>query len=193
MRITGGAYKGQKLFAPKGSNTRPTSDAGRESLFNVIAHSFGVGVECGLDLFSGSGALSMEAFSRGMETMIVFENDKAAKDCIRKNFEQIKPRGDHELFSCSSSKIHQWDQELTKMLAKTGCEKIDVVFCDPPYERGFLQKLSQGLFAQSEFWKPDCLLYIEAGIREEAPTIAGWKLEKEKRKGASAQLYYVFQ
>lgn len=134
----------------------------------------------------------MEAFSRGMESMIVFECDKAAQSCIQKNFDVLNKDGNHKIHFSNNSKLHQWEDELRKLLAQAGQEKLDVVFCDPPYDKGYLQKLCQGLLAQKDFWKPGCLLYIEAGFREEAPQIHGWELVKEKRRGASAQLYYLF-
>jgi 16S rRNA (guanine966-N2)-methyltransferase len=88
MRVVGGSAKGHRLLAPRGSETRPTSDKVRESIFNIVRDSFVDGTV--LDLFAGTGALGIEALSRGAEHAIFVERRSAACDVIRRNLAHTK-------------------------------------------------------------------------------------------------------
>ncbi|MBR3796476.1 MAG: 16S rRNA (guanine(966)-N(2))-methyltransferase RsmD [Clostridia bacterium] len=123
MRIISGTARGRSLVAPAGEKTRPTLDFVRESLFNIIR--WDVQDARVLDLFAGTGALSLEAVSRGAREAVLIDMDRDACAAIRKNMESTK-LGDR-------CRLLQRDyQQAMDMLAREG-QKFDVVFIDPPY------------------------------------------------------------
>jgi 16S rRNA (guanine966-N2)-methyltransferase len=129
MRIIAGRFKGKGIEAPKGSTTRPTSDRVRESLFNVLEHGApniafeGLRV---LDLFAGSGALGLEALSRGARYALFIEDDAGARAAIRRNVEALSLTG--------VTKI--WRRDATKLGPAGTVSPFDLIFCDPPYASG---------------------------------------------------------
>ncbi len=118
MRIVAGSRKGATIYAPKGRDTRPTSDRVREAAFAILGSVEGANV---LDLFAGSGALGLEALSRGAASATFVESDPAAVKIIERNLEKLGLEG----------RIVRSD--VTRHLARTD-ERYDVVFVDPPYE-----------------------------------------------------------
>jgi 16S rRNA (guanine966-N2)-methyltransferase len=133
MRIVAGKFRGASLVAPKGLATRPTSDRVRQALFNVLEHGApdldfdGVRV---LDLFAGSGALGLEALSRGARFCLFVEESAEARGAIRRNVEALGLTG--------VTKI--WRREATKLGEAGRIEPFDVVLCDPPYGHGLGQR-----------------------------------------------------
>ena len=119
MRIVGGSRKGARIFAPKGSDTRPTSDRVREAVFSILGTVDGLAV---LDLFAGSGALGLEALSRGAASATFVESDPAALEAIERNLAKLQLEG---------ASVVRGD--ALKHLARTA-ERYDLVFLDPPYE-----------------------------------------------------------
>ncbi len=129
MRIVAGKYRSQAIEAPKGLATRPTLDRVRQALFNVLEHGpaqvdfEGARV---LDLFAGSGALGLEALSRGARFAIFVDDQPAARAVIRRNVEALGLTG--------TTKI--WRRDATKLGDAGRLAPFDVVFCDPPYGKG---------------------------------------------------------
>ena len=129
MRIVAGKYKAQAIEAPKGLATRPTLDRVRQALFNVLEHGpaqvdfEGARV---LDLFAGSGALGLEALSRGARFALFVEDQAAARAAIRRNVEALGLTG--------TTKI--WRRDATKLGDAGRLAPFDLVFCDPPYGKG---------------------------------------------------------
>ena len=108
MRIVGGAYRGRAITTPPGPATRPTSDRAREAIFNVLEHapwSGGLHGARAIDLFAGSGAMGLEALSRGASFCLFVETDAAARGAIRDNVEALGGQG--ELFG--RTRIHRRD------------------------------------------------------------------------------------
>jgi 16S rRNA (guanine966-N2)-methyltransferase len=118
MRIVAGSRKGARIYAPRGRDTRPTSDRVREAVFAILGSVEGAKV---LDLFAGSGALGLEALSRGAATATFVETDPAAVKAIERNLEKLAFEG----------RIVRSD--APRYLGRTD-ERYDVVFVDPPYE-----------------------------------------------------------
>jgi 16S rRNA (guanine966-N2)-methyltransferase len=118
MRIVAGAHKGARIYAPRGRDTRPTSDRVREAIFTILGSVEGAHA---LDLFAGSGALGLEALSRGAATAVFVESDPAAVKTIERNLEKLGLEGT----------IVRSD--AARYLAATHA-RFDVVFVDPPYE-----------------------------------------------------------
>jgi 16S rRNA (guanine966-N2)-methyltransferase len=118
MRIVAGSRKGARIYAPRGRDTRPTSDRVREAVFAILGSVEGAEV---LDLFAGSGALGLEALSRGAATATFVETDPTAVKAIERNLEKLGLDG----------RIVRSD--AARYLARTD-ERYDVVLVDPPYE-----------------------------------------------------------
>lgn len=133
MRIIAGRFKGKSIDAPKGLSTRPTSDRVRESLFNVLEHGApDVNFEgCRvLDLFAGSGALGLEALSRGAKYCLFIDDDTGARAAIWRNVESLGLTG--------ITKI--WRRDASKLGPAGNITPFDLVFCDPPYGKGLGEK-----------------------------------------------------
>lgn len=123
MRVISGKARGHKLFSPEGMHTRPTADRVKEAVFNVLMgdiHDSHI-----LDLFSGSGALGIEALSRGAKSAVFVDNNAESIDIIRKNIEKTK-------LSTNSDIIMDDACSAVKSLGDLG-RKFDVIFMDPPY------------------------------------------------------------
>lgn len=134
MRIIAGQWRGRPLVAPKGDATRPTADRTRETLFSMLLSRIGSfeGLDVG-DFFAGSGALGLEALSRGAASCIFVEQDRSAVDAIRANGDKLGIRPD----------IRQ-----TSVLSLGPASRaLDLIFMDPPYDTGAgsvaLDKLSR--------------------------------------------------
>lgn len=122
MRVIAGKWRGRPLEAPPGRATRPTADRVRETLFSMLASRLGSFEDLRVaDLFAGSGALGLEALSRGAATATFVENDPAATAVIRRNAEKLG--APVQLFSGSA-------------LALPRSVPFDLIFADPPYKRG---------------------------------------------------------
>jgi len=135
LRIVAGSFKGRRLVAPPGTATRPTSDRVREALFSVLGPSVpGARV---LDLFAGSGALGLEALSRGAATAVFVDRSQRAIAAIRTNLEALGVDAD----------VHRMEAHAALRAALGRREAYDLVFLDPPYRHaaGLGRKLSETL------------------------------------------------
>jgi 16S rRNA (guanine966-N2)-methyltransferase len=133
MRIVAGKFRGASIEAPKGSATRPTTDKVRQALFNVLEHGaprFEFEGARVLDLFAGSGALGLEALSRGARFALFVEDDSAARAAIRRNVETLGLTG--------VTKI--WRRDATRLGEAGTLQPFDLIFCDPPYGKGLGEK-----------------------------------------------------
>jgi 16S rRNA (guanine966-N2)-methyltransferase len=118
VRVVAGEFKGRRLHAPRGARTRPTADRVREALFSMLGDVSGARV---LDLYAGSGALGIEALSRGAESALFVERDQGALGALRRNLDAVG----------ASAEVRR--QDVLRFLA--GPEgTYDLVFCDPPYD-----------------------------------------------------------
>jgi len=124
MRVISGQWRGRPIVAPKGDATRPTADRTREALFSMLASRVGSFDELAVaDLFAGSGALGIEALSRGAATCLFVEQDKAALDALRTNLAKLEVGGA--------------DVRATSVLALGPAPRpLDIVMMDPPYGSG---------------------------------------------------------
>lgn len=129
MRIVAGKFRGQRLAAPKSKATRPTSDRVREALFNILEHGiddFQIEGARALDLFAGTGALGLEALSRGAKYALFIDDSAEARGLIRRNIEHLQLTG--------ITKI--WRRGATNLGPAGNIEPFDLVFLDPPYGKG---------------------------------------------------------
>lgn len=182
MRIVGGQHKGRAIAAPEGRDTRPTSDRARESLFNVLAHAeWSPGIEGRrvLDLFAGSGALGLEAMSRGATFALFVETDAAARGAIRDNIETLGLFG--------TTRIHRRDAtDLGVKPAGLG-EPFDLVFLDPPYHKGLGERTLAQL-GDGGWITADALIVFECAA-DETPPLPGYETLSERAYGAAKILF----
>lgn len=136
MRIVGGTHKGRPLKAPKDARVRPTSDRTREAIFNILAHGDfdGWSLEGArvLDLFAGTGALGLEALSRGASFALFVDDHPQSRGLIRDNAETLGETG----------RIKLYRRDATKLGPRGGSvgPPFMLAFCDPPYGKGMGEK-----------------------------------------------------
>ena len=132
MRIVGGRLGGRTLAGPKSQAIRPTSDRLRESLFNILAHAHGDPVTGArvLDLFAGTGALGLEAMSRGAAFTLFIDDGAQARALIRQNVEALGLGGITRIFR----------RDATRLGAAHPNEPFGLVFLEPPYRKGLAEK-----------------------------------------------------
>ena len=152
MRIVGGEFRGRPLATPKSQAIRPTSDRTREAVFNVIAHRFGEKLGGGrvLDLFAGTGALGLEALSRGASYGVFIEESAEGRGLIRTNVEAFGLLGRTKIFR----------RDATGLGPAGTIQPFDLVFADPPYGRRLGEAALQS--ARAGGWlMPDALFVVE--------------------------------
>jgi 16S rRNA (guanine966-N2)-methyltransferase len=125
MRITGGTARGKVLLTPRGQTTRPTDARTRETLFNILAEEI-VGARF-LDLYSGSGAIGLEALSRGAASCNFVEQNKSAATLIRKNLEQCNWSKQGVVWPCAVQVA------LRKLMQQN--QRFNIIFADPPFDK----------------------------------------------------------
>ena len=150
MRIIGGQARGRAIVAPAGEKTRPTQDYVRESLFNIIR--WDIEEARVLDLFAGTGALSLEAVSRGAKNAVMIDMDRAACDCIKKNMESTRLKERCRLIP------RDYKQALKSLEAEKA--QFDVVFIDPPYRMENTGEMCAELYDRG-LLSPEAMILVE--------------------------------
>src|SRR5687768_14621773 len=152
MRIVGGRLKGRPLAGPRSNAIRPTSDRLRESLFNILQHVYGLpGSDTRvLDLFAGTGALGVEAISRGAAHALFVESSVEGRGLIRTNVEALGLTGITRILR----------RDATDLGRAGTIPPFDLVFCDPPYGKG-LGEAAMASAAAGGWLKPEALCILE--------------------------------
>lgn len=150
MRIVGGEFGGRRLAAPRSNAIRPTTDRTREALFNVISHQFADRLQGSrvLDLFAGTGALGLEALSRGAVFCLFVEERAEARALIRGNVETLGLQGRSKIFR----------RDATRLGEAGTMAPFDLLFADPPYGKGLGERALKA--ALSGGWLADGALCI---------------------------------
>jgi 16S rRNA (guanine966-N2)-methyltransferase len=169
VRIVSGEFRGKPLVAPAGEATRPTSDRARQAIFNILEHaawSPGVRGARVIDLFAGSGALGLEAVSRGAGFCLFVETDEAARGAIRDNVEAMGLFG--------RTRVHR--RSATDLGMRPGADgpAFDLTFLDPPYAKG-LGETALDRLAAGGWLAPGAVVVFERGAGE--PEIAPAEFE----------------
>jgi 16S rRNA (guanine966-N2)-methyltransferase len=154
MRIIAGSRKGARIYAPAGLDTRPTGDRAREAAFNLIGPLDGAAV---LDLFAGSGAMGLEALSRGAASATFVEKDRTAAAAIVRNLDKLTLTG---------ATVVRDDATRALAAAAGAGKRYDLVLIDPPYRMlaGLLPTLARYVPSLVD---PDGLVVVESDAREE--------------------------
>jgi 16S rRNA (guanine966-N2)-methyltransferase len=169
MRIIAGLYRGRPIIAPKGDTTRPTADRTREALFSMVTSRLGsFGGLRVLDLFAGSGALGLEALSRGASSCTFVEQDGAALDCLRANIAKLGAKGADV-------------RAQSVMALGPAPAPYDLVLLDPPYESG------AGIVALERLLRlgwiaPGALASVET-TKKEMVIVEGFEVDVERVHG----------
>lgn len=171
MRVIAGSAKRLQLKTPNGRDTRPTTDRIKETLFNMLAPDL---YDCTfLDLFAGSGAIGIEALSRGARKAVFVEHDPRAAACIYENLRHTHLEERAEV---------QKGDVLFALRQLEGREKFDFIFMDPPYGQDLEEKVLNYLSA-STLLNKDALIIVEAALSTSFPYLqeGGYVLDKEKK------------
>lgn len=148
MRIIGGKFRSKPLVTPTGTDTRPTTDRVRENLFNVLANRIDFDEIRVIDLFAGSGALGLEALSRGAGFCLFVEHAAKARAAIQKNIEALQVHGTTQIFR----------RDATKIGAVGTMTPFGLAFADPPYGRNLGERAASALLSGG--WLSDNAIFI---------------------------------
>ena len=175
MRIVGGKFKGRRLVTPNSNAIRPTSDRTRENLFNMLANRHNLQDARVLDLFAGTGALGLEAISRGAASALFVENSSQGRALIRANTEAMGLQGATRLFR----------RDATRLGDAGNIPQFDLAFADPPYARGLGELAAQSML-KGRWLKTGALFILEENANDMPDGIDGFLLEDRRDYGDTA-------
>ncbi len=170
LRIIGGDWRGRKLDFPDAQGLRPTPDRVRETLFNWLMPVIR-GARC-LDLFAGSGALGLEALSRGAAEVVLVDSQPQVIAALQKNLDLLQ----------AGTRAQLQQRDARQYLAHCN-DGFDVIFLDPPYHQGLLQPCIDSLYEQNALSRQG-YLYFESNRNEALPHLpAAWTIQRQKTAG----------
>ena len=180
MRVGGGAAKGRRLSVPKGRAVRPTAARVKDSLFNILPRDFS-GMKV-LDLFAGTGNLSIEALSRGAAHALLVDRSARAAAAIKDNLRRLGFAGQAEV----------WIAPVARSVRTLSRQKatFDYIFIDPPYDRGLAQR-SMRIIAEGDLLRSSGTLVVEHSAREMLqPSCGALQLHDQRRYGDTRLSFY---
>jgi 16S rRNA (guanine966-N2)-methyltransferase len=182
IRIIGGELKGRKLATVRGIKTRPTADRVRESIFNILGDSVrGARV---LDLYAGTGAMGIEALSRGAESVLFADDHRAALAAIEKNIKTCSLQ--------SRADMIKWNILNNLNIIRSHRPAFNLVFLDPPYNKNLIQPTLSNL-AISRCLEDGSRLTLEHSPREPIPeNLPGFKIFDQRRYGKTLVSFLIF-
>lgn len=181
LRIIAGVCKKKRLLTVPGMATRPTADRLRETLFNILA--FDVRDAVVLDLFAGTGALGLEALSRGAASCTFVENNPEALSVIRKNGASCPSLNDRIT-------VISWDIRRGLAFLKDSDPKFTLVFADPPYGQNLIQPTLSAL-AESGVLAQEALIVVEHDAADAVPPLPqGWVIQDQRTYGRSTLTFF---
>lgn len=187
MRIVGGRHRGRRLTAPAGRDTRPTTDRTREAIFNILAHA-GWGVSdtdsvldgaVVVDAFCGTGALGLEALSRGSAHCTFLDMGRTALDAVRANIAQLGEGANAAILRADATRPPSPGRPCT------------LAFLDPPYGQGLAPRALEAL-ARGGWLVPGALAVVEVGEGDPLPPPAGFAALDERRYGDTRVAFLRF-
>ncbi|MHC1741918.1 MAG: 16S rRNA (guanine(966)-N(2))-methyltransferase RsmD [Syntrophobacteraceae bacterium] len=178
MRIVAGSLRGRRLETPKGGGIRPTADRVREALFSIIADRLDQATV--LDLFAGTGALGLEALSRGASQAIFVDQSQEAIRLVRSNIARCGVQDRTDV-------IHASAEAALRQLSKRGMS-FQLIFLDPPYAKGILERILPQLVPVAA---GGAMVIAEHGAKELPPEQSGpWQRTRERRYGDTTISFY---
>jgi 16S rRNA (guanine966-N2)-methyltransferase len=182
MRVIAGSLRGRKLMAIRGRAIRPTADRVREALFNILG---GRPIDAQvLDLFAGTGAMGIEAVSRGARRAVFVDRSTPALQMIRRNIALCRLE--------AHTRVLQLDivSSLNRLLPDQGA--FDLIFIDPPYNRGLIRPTLLNL-SESQLPSDDALAVVEHDPSESIdPPLSGWVPIDQRRYGRTQLSFFTF-
>lgn len=175
MRIVGGKFRGRPISAPTGRGTRPTTDRVREAIFNRLEHGvpgFSPQGARVLDLFAGTGALGLEALSRGARGALFIDESTQARGLVRQNADTLGVIG--------MCKI--WRRDAAKLGPCAPMSRFSLVFMDPPYGKGLADKALHGLVS-GDWLEPDAVVVVEEAKDGELDVPGGFEIVNDTNYG----------
>ena len=172
MRVIGGRFGGRRLVAPSGDRTRPTSDKVRQALFNVLGDVSDLSV---LDLYAGTGALAIEALSRGARRAVCVESGRPALLALRENLAAL---------GVEATVIPKPVERAARDVAPFA--PFELVMCDPPYAAVVTGEASRAIALFVVHANDGALFTLEHGAKTPAPAIEGLSLEETRAWGDTA-------
>ncbi len=181
MRVVGGKFRSRPLAGPKSEAVRPTADRLREALFNILAHSYGDPITGArvLDLFAGTGALGIEAISRGAAYTLFVDEGVEARALLRDNVDALGLGGVTRIFR----------RDATTLGPAHPIEPFSLVFLDPPYGKGLAEKALMS--AHEGGWlKPEAMIVVEEAAEAAFKAPDGFN-ELERRKYDDTEFVFL--
>lgn len=171
MRVISGTAGGLKLTAPRGVNTRPTTDRVKEALFSILEHAGHLEEALVLDLFAGSGSLGIEALSRGAARCTFVEKNRQALEALQSNLSRTG-------FGCRSTVLPQDALRAIEKLGGTGA-RFTLALLDPPYASGLQATVLEQVAGQ--LMAADGLIVVETSSRDKLPERIGCSTRHDRR------------
>ncbi len=184
MRIVGGKFKGHSIAPPSGAATRPTSDRVRESIFNILAHGIaGLEIEGArvLDLFAGTGALGLEAISRGARFCQFVDDAAEARGLVRTNADALGVIG----------LVKIWKRDATDLGLCAPQPGFDLAFADPPYSKGLGGKALASL-VKGQWLNPGAIVVLEEAVKSQVADATGLMLIDRRDYGDTQVRFYRY-
>lgn len=188
MRITGGRFRGRALAAPADASVRPTSDKVRQAIFNILAHNdFGMrfaleGARV-VDLFAGTGAMGLEAVSRGARFCLFIDNSAESRALLRQNVEALTLTG--------ATKIWRRDATTLGAMSSGAGGPFDLAFIDPPYRKNFIAPALRSL-RDGNWLATDALTVAEYARDESLGDQAGFSQLDARTYGDTVIAFFSF-
>jgi 16S rRNA (guanine966-N2)-methyltransferase len=181
IKIIAGSAKGHNIKTLKGTETRPTTNRVKESLFNILAPH--IAESKVLDLFSGSGSLGIEALSRGAEHAVLVDNNRASMAIISENLQHTK--------LADKARVLNLDYIRALQLLKKEGAKFDIIFLDPPYNKNFIQNTLKNLI-DNDIISKNGILVAEHNLKDILPEKEGKlkMIRSEKKYGDTVLSFY---
>ena len=179
MRVIGGRAKRRRLKVPKGRALRPTADRVKEALFNILPHD--LSGQRVLDLFAGTGNLSMEALSRGAEEAVLVDASRGAAKVIEENLRALRFTGRSRVWTAPVLRS-------LRMFSHRG-ESFDLIFLDPPYERELVGQSLRAI-AKEGLLRKTGVLVAEHSVREKIEERYGSLVLRDQRRYGATQLSF---
>ncbi len=170
IRIIGGEWRGRKLPVLDVPGLRPSGDRCRETLFNWL-QPYLPGADCA-DLFAGSGALGLEAASRGAASVVMIEKHSAVVSCLDLNINHLH-----------ATRVHVLERDAIEWLEGVAKHSLDIVFVDPPFDEGLTPKVMR-LLDTTDCVRPGGFVYLETPVSRDPVGVGpGWQAWREKAMG----------
>ncbi len=179
MRVISGKVRGLKLTTPECDTTRPTADRIKESIFNMLASD--LGDSCFLDIFGGTGAIGIEALSRGAREAYFIENSSKSVKILKSNVKATRLTGAVVLEMDFKLALHSLGKEQ---------KKFDIIFMDPPYHKGFVSEVLE-LIKEHKLLNPEGFIVIEQSEKD-PDDFQGFSIFKEKKYGVT-KIYFLHE